>query len=316
MKKIVPRRNAKAFPFPVNFAARVKIIVATTFVSKTRCQKDEHACYNPPMDVLPASSLRADYMHELAGACQRFAGAILLLEPESFVSAVERLTSETPETDSTAERISAWTLIAATTLRGAEAHHGWFHRCFGDTTCPFRLAALPPVDSFAPEHIRPLLMTWAGTYMDRFRSEHVWPVAVRAAALMQARAGADWYVDELASAVGTSTATLERSFHRIYGISPQPYHSLLRLRLIASEIRAGEYATEGVLLELGCRSPKDAYRAFRKVTGLTPAAVRRLTEAEFSTLWQGPLALPIPRPGSQGRATGEPATRRCSTRIC
>jgi AraC-like DNA-binding protein len=262
------------------------------------------------MSVPPASSVRPDYMHELVGACQRFVGSVLTLAPGAFVDAVEQLTSEAPDTDSTAELISAWTLITATTLRGAEAHHRWFHRCFGDTWCTFRSAPLPPVGSFAPEHVRPLLMTWAGGYMDCFRHEHVWPVAIRAAALMQARAHADWYIDELASAVGTSTATLERSFNRIYGISPQPYHSLLRLRLIATEIRAGESATDGVLLELGWRSPKDAYRAFRKVTGVTPAAVRRLSDVEFAALMQGPLALPLPRPASQRSGTRESDVRR------
>jgi len=248
-------------------------------------------------------------MHGLAGACQRFAGSVLLLEPEAFVSAVERLTSEAPETDSTAELVLAWSLITATTQRGAEAHHKWFHRCFGDTSCKFQSAAVPPVVSFARERVRPLLMTWAGTYTDRFRSEHVWPVAVRAAALLRAGARDDWYIHELASAVGTSTATLERSFNKIYRISPQPYHSLVRLRLIATEIRAGESATEGVLLELGCRSPKDAYRAFRNVTGITPAAVRRLSDVKFAALMQGPLGLPVPRPVSQRNVTGEPEGR-------
>ena len=254
-------------------------------------------------------------MHELAGACQRFAGSILLLEPESFANAVERLASETPETESTAELISAWTLITATTLRGAEAHHSWFHRCFGDASCKFRSAAPPPGGSFARESVKLALLQWAGTFTDRFRREHVWPIAVRAAALMQARAGADWYVDHLASAVGTSTATLERSFNRIYGVSPQPYHSLLRLRLIATEIRAGESAIEGVLLELGWRSPKDAYRAFRKVTRITPAAVRRLSDVEFATLMQGPLALRFRARPSQRNATRESDARRRRFRL-
>jgi AraC-like DNA-binding protein len=233
-------------------------------------------------------------VHALAGARQRFVGSLLLLEPGAFVSAVRRFTNDTPVAESRAEDVMARDRLTDTIARGAAVHHDLFHRFFGASACTFRSDSLPSADSFAREAVLPLLNRWAEAYAGRFDCAHAWPAAVKAAVLLQARINDAWYIDELATAVGASRATLERSFNQIYGIPAQQYHSLLKLRIAAHAMRAGTGCVDGVALDLGWRSPKDLYRALWHVTGMTLAGVQQLPDTEFLDLMHGALEVPVP----------------------
>ncbi len=248
--------------------------------------------------------VRSDYVHELAGACQRFVDSTLLLEPEAFTAAARRLTIETPVADSPAEALLTWHWLTGTMARGATTHHRRFHRLFDATDCSFDSDVLPSPNTFARDRVLAALDQWVQTYVRHFDSEHTWPAAVRATSLLQARVQQPWYIEDLARAVGASPATLERSFGRVYGLAAQQYHALLRLRIVATAIRSDGPCIESLILDTGVRSPKDMYRAFRTLTGLTFGAVRHLTEAEFSSLMSGPLDLPIP-----GLPRGHPLSR-------
>jgi methylphosphotriester-DNA--protein-cysteine methyltransferase len=138
-----------------------------------------------------------------------------------------------------------------------------------------------------------LLKDWAAAYARAFDARHDWPPAVRAAGVLQANHASDWYVEDLASTVNVSLATLERSFSRTYGVTARQYHSLLRLRAVVQSTRDDSGCIEGLILEAGCRSRKAVYGPLRRLTGLTLADLRRLSDAEFCSLMNGPLALPI-----------------------
>jgi AraC-like DNA-binding protein len=239
-------------------------------------------------------TVRADYAHAIAGACQRFAGTLLTIEPGVFVYAVTLLTQESPIADSPAEHLFGWTTLQHTLLRGALAHHTLFHRYFGNPVCA---NATPHVDcprAVIEDRTFSSLIRWATEHARAFDGRHVWPAAVRAARLLQKSPQHAWYVDDLARAVNVTSATLERGFRRIYGISAQRYQCLVRLRAIAHALRADASAIEGVILDVGYRSVKDVYVPFRRITEMTPAMVRHLTESQFASLVDGRLALPTP----------------------
>jgi AraC-like DNA-binding protein len=289
--KLPHARNGKRVAFCVNHAKRL--------TNSARAWLGYNRRMNAPEQ---AFTVRSGYMYELAGACQRFVGSSLHMEPDAFPDAVQRLAAETPVAESRVEDVVGWNLLAAAVSRGAAAHHRWFHRCFGGGRCTFHPDALPHAESYERNCALPILVTWAHDYAVRFGRTHAWPVAVRAAAVLRSRPGADWPIERLAATVGASTATLERSFSAVYGVSPHRYRSLLRMRLTAMSIRDGG-CIEGVLLDLGCRSPKAVYRAFRRAAKMTIADVRRLSDDEFSSLLEGPLALPLPVPS---REPGQP----------
>jgi AraC-like DNA-binding protein len=240
-------------------------------------------------------TVRGDFAHALANACQRFVGALLIVEPGVFLSAVTHLTLDMPDADSPAELLMAWTTVQKTVLLGALAHHASFHRWFQDSPCTFQpqqplhsREMLSDATSFSS------LTRWAADYARAFDDRHLWPAAVRAARLLQTRSANAWYVEDLAHLGNVSPGTLERGFRKIYGLTVQQYQSLVRLRSVAQAVRADEGVIEGVILDLGYRSIKDAYKPFRRMTGMTVARVRGMTESRFASLMSGPLRLPVP----------------------
>jgi AraC-like DNA-binding protein len=231
--------------------------------------------------------------HALAQSCQRFIGAIVVVEPGVFLPAVRRLTSESPKADTPSQVAVLQSWLPGTAMRGALSHHQLFHRLFGGV-CSYEPGWPSTCAGLSEEALQADLIQWAEMFSREFDREHCWPPAVKAATLLQQAVGHAWYVPELARAAGASSSTLERSFKRLYGVSPQQYYSLLRLRSVAHQIHFGLECVEGLIRQSGCRSAKDVYRALRQVAGLTPAAIRQLTESQFADLIDGPLALPIP----------------------
>src|SRR5258706_2777001 len=56
----------------------------------------------------PPFTVRSDYVYQLAGACQRFVGSLLVLEPAVLISAARQLLSDTPVAQSPAEALVTW----------------------------------------------------------------------------------------------------------------------------------------------------------------------------------------------------------------
>ena len=158
------------------------------------------------------STVGSDFVHVLAGACQRFVGSISLLEPAAFARAVSRLIQDAPVARSSAEQVEAWHALGRTVERGAVEHHWLFHRVFGEMACSIRVGSLPATAAFDRESVRRLLDDWTARYTARFENEHPRPPAVRAALLLQSSIAKSWYVSELGRAVGASVSTLERDF--------------------------------------------------------------------------------------------------------
>jgi AraC-like DNA-binding protein len=249
-------------------------------------------------DVMAAQAeqytVRADYAHALANACQRFVGALLTVEPGVFVCAVMALTMDAPNADSPAELLMASTALQNAVLLGALAHHAAFHRWFDASTCAFRPHSLHVGHCSSSDTFVSSLRRWAEDHARSFDEQHAWPPATRVARLLQKAPADTWYVDDVAREVCVSSATLERSFRKTYGMAVQEYHSLVRLRSVAHAVRADRSVIEGVILDLGYTSIKDVYAPLRRMTGMTLATVRELTESQFASLINGSLALPVP----------------------
>jgi methylphosphotriester-DNA--protein-cysteine methyltransferase len=81
---------------------------------------------------------------------------------------------------------------------------------------------------------------------------------------------------QIASEIGTTTSHLRRSFRRAYGIDVAA--CIRHARLICALERLTEQGgkIEPIALEVGYRSKKNLYHAFKTHVGLTPAEFRRL----------------------------------------
>jgi len=102
------------------------------------------------------------------------------------------------------------------------------------------------------------------------RDEHVG----RALALLHERAAHPWTLDELAGDVGLSRSAFADRFARLVGEPPMQYLARWRMQMAARLLTDGNAKVAAVALEVGYDSEAAFSRAFKKITGVSPAAWR------------------------------------------
>ena len=100
------------------------------------------------------------------------------------------------------------------------------------------------------------------------------PVVGRALARLHAEPARDWTLPELARDVGASRSVLAERFTCFVGHPPMLYLTRWRIQLAASRLAAGATPVSAVASEVGYESEAAFCRAFKKVTGVTPASWR------------------------------------------
>ncbi len=83
-------------------------------------------------------------------------------------------------------------------------------------------------------------------------------------------------VATLAAEVGVSGARLARAARRHLGVSLTRYHQQLRIARACAMLRSGDTGLADVAAQLGFADQSHFGRVFKRVTGRTPAAFRRL----------------------------------------
>jgi AraC-like DNA-binding protein len=96
----------------------------------------------------------------------------------------------------------------------------------------------------------------------------------RALALLHERAGHPWTLEGLAADVGLSRSAFADRFARIVGEPPMQYLARWRMQMAARLLSDGTAKVAAVALEVGYDSEAAFSRAFKKLTGLAPAAWR------------------------------------------
>ena len=100
------------------------------------------------------------------------------------------------------------------------------------------------------------------------------PVVGRALARLHAEPARGWTLPELARDVGASRSVLAERFTSFVGHPPMLYLTRWRIQLAASRLAAGAAPVSAVASEVGYESEAAFCRAFKKVTGVTPASWR------------------------------------------
>jgi AraC-like DNA-binding protein len=115
---------------------------------------------------------------------------------------------------------------------------------------------------------------WVRAFFKEFHDVHPISVATSAAHMIRDAPQKDWDVGRLAAHLHTTKIALARAFSREYGTTIRHYRRLAALVMSLERVRDGKI--EAVALELGYKSKKNFYQAFKSVTGVTPAAFRDL----------------------------------------
>jgi AraC-like DNA-binding protein len=106
------------------------------------------------------------------------------------------------------------------------------------------------------------------------------PIVGRALARMHAEPARGWTLPGLAREVGASRSVLAERFTSFVGHPPMLYLTRWRVQLAASRLAAGAAAIGEVAHEVGYESEAAFCRAFKKVTGVTPASWRSRRRAD------------------------------------
>jgi AraC-like DNA-binding protein len=99
-------------------------------------------------------------------------------------------------------------------------------------------------------------------------------VVGRALARLHAEPARPWTLPELAREVGASRTVLAERFTSFVGHPPMQYLTHWRIQLAASRLAAGAAPLSALANDVGYASEAAFCRAFKKVTGVTPASWR------------------------------------------
>jgi AraC-like DNA-binding protein len=223
------------------------------------------------------------YVHAVASICQVIAGdAITWVEPPDEPTVlVPFAASGTPACR--AEALAVRSLLLDFTERLGRQIHAGFHRASGSALCDFdpRCAAplALPLDAAVPD----LLACWTRTYRVAFIRAHR-VVSARVKARLQHDAAARERIATLARSLGYSTTVMQRRFAWETGESVVACRTRIRTMNAIRLLRCTDLKVEVVSREVGWRSKKDLYRAFERLIGQSPAAVRGLPDQQVSAL--------------------------------
>jgi AraC-like DNA-binding protein len=105
------------------------------------------------------------------------------------------------------------------------------------------------------------------------------PMVGRALARLHRDPSRSWTLPELAREVGASRSVLAERFSHLVGQPPMLYLTYWRMQLAATRLAAGAGPIRAVAGEVGYGSEAAFCRAFKKLTGVTPASWRSRRQA-------------------------------------
>ncbi len=116
---------------------------------------------------------------------------------------------------------------------------------------------------------------WLAGLRDRFIG--------RALALMHEQPAQDWSLDELGRRVGLSRSALHERFVQLIGVAPMQYLAQWRMQVAANLLSHSGAKVATIGAEVGYDSEAAFSRAFKRETGVSPAAWRRARSGDTST---------------------------------
>lgn len=156
------------------------------------------------------------------------------------------------------------------------------HESDGFEGCACYRAGWLDIASLTNEHVddpRQSLLQWTGAFLACFRCTHPPDGVTRAAALVRGAPTRTWTLIELSHAVRWDPRRVSREFQSRFGLRPADYLHLARtVKALGLMRTAGK--VESVVCDVGYRSKKDFYAAFKRWVGMTPTDLRALPDEE------------------------------------
>lgn len=246
---------------------------------------------------MESSRVRHEWVSELTKACHAFVVRVNESEHDEFSAAVSAFAATVPAPASYAEHLVLRDRVFACAVQAGIDFHQRYHRTL-EVRCPqspaeSAVAFLQPLRRHPAEIAIPAVLDrWTAEYLSAFDRHHDWPGAVRAAAILRREVQRKHNVRTLARRAGASRSVLSDEFKQLYGMTMSEYHARARMVAAVISLRTPGSNVDAVAREVGYRSAKNFYIAFRKLTGRTPGAIRTLSESSLEQLLLRNLTLP------------------------
>ena len=101
------------------------------------------------------------------------------------------------------------------------------------------------------------------------------PIVGAALAQLHERPQHPWSLAELAGTIATSRTVLAERFSEMVGVPPMLYLTRWRLQLAAEQLQRGSAKVLAIAMQVGYESEAAFSRAFKRETGMSPAAWRK-----------------------------------------
>jgi AraC-like DNA-binding protein len=233
-----------------------------------------------------------EWTYVVRTTCQTFGNRIFQADRYEVEDALDWLRFSLPVADTPQKTAVLRDLLQIGTYHAGAGLHLYYHRRISPRYCgsfPVETAML--VWSQRPDDPSLQLARWTQDFLFAFDARHPWPAAGRAAAILRKRFRNPPNLDELASQANASSRALTRGFLRQYGMSTREYLTRVRLRWAIAELRRPGSCAGRVAEEAGYSSRHSLYDALRQRTGLTPGAIRRVSDAHARAVVDSTLAI-------------------------
>lgn len=229
-----------------------------------------------------AATVRATWLALAVTKLQVAVGTIVFADRQDSEAAMDALANGLTPPISRAEVLALRGLLLEFACRwGARAHM----HAHGDTpaVCGFDSATLLVKCWSAPaEDPTAAFRTWIHAFHAELSRHHPLSVANRAARMIRRQGDHALTIATMARQLSVSPDQLRQHFRHEFGVSIPAYTRTVRVASALQLLTTGK--VEAVMLAVGYRSKKNFYRSFRQLTGLTPAAVRRLSPEAVGVL--------------------------------
>jgi AraC-like DNA-binding protein len=225
--------------------------------------------------VSPLAAIRRRWLDDVIRASQQIAGQSLLADREEVRALLQSFADSLRPSSSPIEAVLLRSVLLDTAYRCGNALHDRLHPQ-RSAVCPFNPATqLIHFWHAGGRSAATAFQEWIVEFFAELDRTHPLTIAGRIAQLLNRDYKMRWSVQALSRRYRVPATVLSRAFKQEFGVSIRRHQELVRLAMAMGDLRGDK--VEAVALQVGYRSKKDFYRAFKQVTGMTVTDFRNLT---------------------------------------
>jgi AraC-like DNA-binding protein len=223
---------------------------------------------------------RREWLEIVVRRCQTLTGSIFHVDnTDELVRIAAAWIDSVPDPIARAEDLALRGMLCDIAVRWSDVIHNHGHPERVRRRCGFLTTyGLDRFGACGHRSAKESFMDWVRTFSKEFVRTHPLSAAQRAAAILRQQDGHRADIPTIASLVGVTADQLRRGFVRERGVTLPEYVRRIKLLRALEVLADGAGKIEPLALEVGYRSKKNFYHAFKQLTGLTPLAFKQLPQ--------------------------------------